>query len=83
MGIPAEDLQTIWRRWIAEHLVQLQCRKKFTDVRDNLKEGDVVFNSCRGQYKEVRLGTWSSDDYTPRKGWISVVSQSEDEEGTH
>jgi hypothetical protein len=43
-----------WKRWLREYLPTLQFRRKWTEKKDNLKEGDVVL---------------VMDEMTPRLEW--------------
>lgn len=47
-------MKQFWNRWTTEYLLQLQQMRKWTDVRDNLQVGDVVFLAEEGK----RKGDW-------------------------
>lgn len=47
-------MKQFWNRWTKEYLLQLQQMRKWTDVRDNLRIGDVVLVAEDG----MRKGDW-------------------------
>ncbi|XP_048586408.1 uncharacterized protein LOC116604491 [Nematostella vectensis] len=68
-----------WRRWTSEYLPTLMERTKWTTVRENLKEGDVVLladeNFRRGEWPLARvMEVLPSSDGRVRSAMVKTVS---------
>ena len=62
-----------WRRWVRQYLPTLQARRKWTEVRRNLQEGEVVLlldpNVPRGTWPTARV----EKTYPGPDGLVRVV----------
>ncbi|KAI7811190.1 hypothetical protein IRJ41_011514 [Triplophysa rosa] len=71
---------TLWKRWRQEYLSVLHPRRKWTDDKDNVQEGDVVLlKDEQVKRNEWTIGlitkTFPSEDKKVRKVEVKVVKQ--------